>query len=137
MFGDELKAKGWTEITHEWEYAKGDWKIDFDTGHWMIVSTAHNPRVFCVPAPQDSDAKWTVNLIEHLCCMDDERHRLRSALDHIRNIGGSAQDARRLAANALSECNHSWLVNPGVPDGQIGRRYCTICGIKIASERYL
>ena len=46
MFGDELKAKGWTEITHEWEYAKGDWKIDFDTGHWMIVSTAHIPRSF-------------------------------------------------------------------------------------------
>jgi hypothetical protein len=43
MFADDLKAKGWTEITQQWEYAKGDWKIDFDTGHWMIVSTARSP----------------------------------------------------------------------------------------------
>jgi hypothetical protein len=135
MFGDDLKAKGWTEITDGWEYAKGDWKIEFDTGHWMIVSTAHNPRVFCVPAPQEIDAKWTVNLIEHLCSMDDERYRLRSALVQIQNTGGNTQDARALAANALNDCYHAWLVNTGVPDGQLGRLYCTICGRKISSEK--
>jgi hypothetical protein len=24
-------------IEELWEYANGDWKIDFDTGHWMIT----------------------------------------------------------------------------------------------------
>lgn len=134
MFSDDLKAKGWTEITEQWEYAKADWKIDFDTGHWMIISTARSPRVFDVPVPRDYDAKWTVKLIEHLCSMDDERHRLRAALERIIHNDCSVQDSRAAATEALSECYHTWLVNLDVPEGQIGRVYCTVCRQKGPSE---
>ena len=81
MFFDTLKSQGWTELAPEWEYAKGDWHIEFDTGHWMIVSTKHNPRVFSVPAPRDVDSAWTVKLIEHLCRTDDELHQLRAPVE--------------------------------------------------------
>jgi hypothetical protein len=135
MFGDELKAKGWTEITEEWEYAKGDWKIEFDTGHWMIVSTAHNPRVFSVPAPQELDAKWTVKLIEHLCRMDDERHRLRDALARISGHASDVQEVRTEVTEALRVCYHSWLVDLDVPEGQMGRIFCSVSGEKGHSER--
>jgi hypothetical protein len=107
MFADDLKAKGWTEITELWEYAKGDWKIDFDTGHWMIVSTQNNPRVFDVSAPRDYESAWTVNLIEHLCRMDDERHRLREAVKRIRDNPTADPEARFAAAEALGQCYHS------------------------------
>jgi 3D-(3,5/4)-trihydroxycyclohexane-1,2-dione acylhydrolase (decyclizing) len=56
-----------------------------------------------------------------------------TALDKLRN--GGTQDARASAANALSDCYHSWLVNIDIPDGQIGRVFCTICGMKITSKR--
>jgi hypothetical protein len=134
MFADELKRKGWTEIAPLWEYAKGDWKIDFDTGHWMIVSTKRSPRVFDVSAPADYEAAWTVNLIEHLCRMDDERHRLREALTTIRDNPTADAQAHATAAKALQQCYHSWLVNLDVPEGQMGRLYCSVCGQTRPSE---
>ena len=85
MFFDTLRAHGWMELAAEWEYAKGDWKIDFDTGHWMIVSTRHNPRVFDIPVSGELDATWTVKLIEHLCRSDDERYELRQAAQRSRD----------------------------------------------------
>jgi hypothetical protein len=128
MFNDHLKAKGWTEITELWEYAKSDWKIDFDTGHWMIVSNKHNPRVFSVHLPRDYESAWTVNLIEHLCKMEDERHRLRKALEGIRDNPKSAQEVHATAQAALEQCYHSWLVNTKLADGEPGKVYCPICG---------
>jgi hypothetical protein len=128
MFRDDLRARGWTEIAELWEYAKGDWKIDFDTGHWMIVSNKNNPRVFDVHLPGNYESVWTVNLIEHLCEMEDERHRLRKALETIRDQPISDQAARLTAQAALEQCYHSWLVDMSVPVGQIGRVYCLICG---------
>jgi hypothetical protein len=83
MFFHALKTHGWTELAAEWEYAKGDWHIEFDTGHWMIVSTKRNSRVFDVPVPGELDAAWTVKLIEHLCRMDDELRQLREAVERI------------------------------------------------------
>jgi hypothetical protein len=135
MFADDLKAKGWTEITELWEYAKGDWKIDFDTGHWMIVSTKNNPRVFDVSTPREYESAWTVNLIEHLCRMDDERHRIREAVKRIRDNQTAGPQARFAAAEALEQCYHSWLVNLAVPEGQIGRVYCSVCGRTGLSDR--
>jgi hypothetical protein len=128
MFADDLKAKGWTEIAWMLEYAKGDWKIGFDTGHWMIVETKNNPRVFDVHVPDDYSSRWTVNLIEHLCRMEDERQRLRKALEMIRDDPACGEGGRSEAAEALKSCYHNWLVNLKVPQGQKGRLYCCICG---------
>ncbi len=68
-----------------------------------------------------------VNVIEHLCRMEDERARLRSALAAIGNMPG-AGDAARTAAVALGQCYHRWLVNVEVPDGQADRVFCPVCG---------
>jgi len=106
MFGDDLKAKGWTEIAPLWEYAKADWKIDFDTGHWMLVSTKDNPRVFSVHFPRDYESPWTVNLIEHLCKMEDERQRLRKALRDIQDNPHTSEEARATARAALQDCSN-------------------------------
>jgi hypothetical protein len=127
MFFDHLKSKGWTEVAYQWEYTKGDWRIWFDTGHWMIVATKSNPRVFDVHAPHDYESAWTVNLIEHLCRMEDERHRFREALERIRDLPTSDQEARSEVRTALAKCYHSWLVNLEVPEGQMGRFFCPIC----------
>ncbi len=127
MFDHDLKANGWQEIDAAWEYAKGNWKIDFDTGHWMIVSTQHSPRVFNVAVPGDVESRWIVKLIEHLCSMDDERHRLRAALARVRAQNDLA-GAQAAASEALGDCYHSWLVNLAIAEGRMGRVYCTVCG---------
>ena len=71
-----LKEHNWTEIAHNWEYSKGDWVVKRDSSSWWIVGTNLNPRIFDVPEPTSITAVWTVNLIEHLCEMDD-RNRLK------------------------------------------------------------
>jgi hypothetical protein len=129
MFIDKLlKGKGWTEIAPMGEYAKGSWRILFDTSSWMIVSTTSNPRVFDVHVPGDYESSWTVNLIEHLCNMEDERHRLRTAMKGICDNPKSGQEAHSTLAEALARCYHSWLVDIDVPEGRMGRLYCPICG---------
>ena len=124
-----LKARGWTEMAM-WEYAKGDWRVLFDTSSWMIVSTKNNPIVFDVHVPGDYESAWTANLIEHLCRMEDERHRLRQVLVTIRDNASSGEEARSTAMGALQQCYHRWLVNLEVPEDQIGRLYCGVCGHK-------
>ena len=127
MFDDDLKRQGWTEIAKMWEYEKGDWQIHFDTSSWMMVETKYNPRVFDVHVPGDYESRWTVNLIEHLCSMEDERHRLREALERIRDNNSSDQAALSIAKEALEQCYHTWLVHADMPQGQPGRVYCPIC----------
>jgi hypothetical protein len=100
----------------------------------MIVSTKSNPRVFDVHVPGTYESAWTVNLIEHLCSMEDERHRLREVLATIRDNPGSGVEAPSTAMGALQQCYHSWLVNLDVPDGQMGRVYCIVCGQKRQAE---
>ena len=116
MFVDDLKREGWTEIAERGEYTKGDWGIWFDTSSWMVVETKSNPRVFDVHVPGDYESGWTVNLIEHLCKMEDERYRLRKALERIQNSESSDQAARSMAKETLEECYHTWLVNLDVPE---------------------
>jgi len=120
-----LKVRGWTE-TAMWEYAKGDWRVLFDTSSWMIVSTKNNPIVFDIHVPGDYESAWTANLIEHLCRMEDERQRLRDALARIRDA--TDQETRPMAMEALEECYHAWLLNPKVPEGQPERFSCPLCG---------
>jgi hypothetical protein len=124
-----LKAKGWSE-TGLSEYAKGNWRVGFDTSSWMIVSTEHNERVFDVHVPGNYESAWTVNLIEHLCQMEDERGRLRKALERIRDNPTSDADACATAIEALRQCYHTWLVNVDVAEGQRGRVHCPICGAR-------
>jgi hypothetical protein len=125
----KLKAKGWSE-TGLWEYAKRNWIVGFDTSSWMIVSTEDNERVFDVHVPGNYESAWTVNLIEHLCQMDDERRRLRKALERIRGNPTSDAGASATAVEALRQCYHTWLVNVRVPEGQRDRVYCPICGAR-------
>jgi hypothetical protein len=127
-FTDGLKARGWTDNRPDSDYAKGGWAILFDTSSWMIVSTESNPRAFDVHVPGEDESGWTVNLIEHLCRMEDERLRLRKALEGIRGMAGAGEAARSAAAEALAQCYHSWLVNVDVSEGQTGRLDCPICG---------
>jgi hypothetical protein len=97
MFANDLTNRGWTDSRPLSDYAKGNWSIVFDTSSWMIVSTECNPRVFDVPVPGQNESRWTVNLIEHLCRMEDERARLRKALEMVRDLSGAdeAADPRR------------------------------------------
>ena len=129
-----LKARGWSEAGL-WEYAKGSWKVGFDTGSWMIVSTENNERVFDVHVPGHYESAWTVNLVEHLCQMDDERHRLRKALEQTRDNVTSGAEAAAIAVEALQQCYHSWRVNVEIPEDQKGRIYCPICGATELSVR--
>ena len=125
---EALQAKGWTAQTPRGPFTKGDWELDFDTSHWMIVSSRANPRVIDVPAPDEYHAAWIVNLVEHLCRMEDERVRLHRALMAIREMPGAGVEARAAAVGALAGCYHKWLINVEVPEGQLGRVFCPICG---------
>jgi hypothetical protein len=71
-FSEALKQMGWVAVQDWGDFRKGSWIIVFDTGHWMMVGTEQNPRVFDVPVPDSYHAAWTVNLIEHLCATDDK-----------------------------------------------------------------
>ena len=92
---DVFKQKGWIG---DWSGfgggRKGDWEAYLDTSSWMIVSHAKNPRVWDVPMPSESLEGWTVNLIEHLCRMEDERFRLRNTLLEIQIPSPLLKDAK-------------------------------------------
>lgn len=124
MLSDELKAKGWTVLGDGW-YIKGDWKVEMDTSTWLQVSTKHNPRAFDLRVLGVHESRWTANLIEHLCEMEDERHRLRAALETILD---NPRAAIEIARSALNQCYHNWLVNVEIPEKQAGRVYCVVCG---------
>ncbi len=65
MIAAALQAKGWTARTSEGPFLKGDWVLDVDTRHWMIVSSKGIPRVFDVPVPVDRYmVAWTVNAVD-------------------------------------------------------------------------
>jgi hypothetical protein len=106
-FLDALAQHGWTNIsTWQHQYAKGDWKILFDTSSWLIVEAKGNPRVPDVEVTREADtdeavATWTVRLIEHLCALEDERQRLRRSLERVRDAADAAA-AHALAASALN-----------------------------------
>ena len=70
-FIQKLKVNEWNEIIEDTEYHKGNWFIIRDTGSWWMVGTTLNPRVFDVPEAAEYLTQWTVNLIEHLCKMED------------------------------------------------------------------
>lgn len=67
-----LREHHWNEVAYNWEYRKGDWVVRRDSSSWWIVGTKSNPRIFDVPEPSSTTAVWTVNLIEHLCEVDDK-----------------------------------------------------------------
>jgi hypothetical protein len=101
----------------------------FEESDWrrIFVGDVHVPMIFgqrCEPCEHDV---WTVNLIELLCAMEDERQRLRFSLQQIKDSPVEAR-ARALAEDALSQCYHNWLVKRGVPDGDTGSLWCAICG---------
>ncbi len=135
MFADDLKAKGWVENGGNADYTKGGWEILFDTSSWMTLSTESNPNVFDVHVPTAYESRWTANLIEHLCRMEDERARLRQALASIRALPDAGEAARSVAAEALAQCYHRWLVNVAVPEGRMGRVYCPVCGKTAADHQ--
>ena len=116
-----LKLHGWTIAPPPGGLGKGDWRIFHDTSSWMILQTASNPRTFDVAVPDADRIGWTVNLIEHLARIEDERARLRAALAAIRDDPGAGPSAHAAAAAALAECYHQWLV---ASTGEV----CSICG---------
>jgi hypothetical protein len=124
-FGEELKALGWREIG-VCCYEKGDWLFDLDTSSWMDLWTkAKGKPVFTVHVPEVYEARWTAHLIEHLFSIEEERRRLRAALEEIRD---NPLVARQTATLALDQCYHKWLVNLAIPESQMGRVYCDVCG---------
>jgi hypothetical protein len=104
-FLEALARRGWREIDM-WEHAKGDWRVFIDTGSWLLVGTSGNPRAPNVEVTPDADtddaaANWIVDLIEHLCGLEDERQRLRRALEQARDAADGTA-ARLIAVRALS-----------------------------------
>lgn len=89
-----LRAKGWTGRTGL-EYKKGAWEVVFDTSSWMMTFSA-GTRLFDVHVPSEYEARWTANLIEHLCATADENAHLRAALEKVR-LSGSLDEARGYA----------------------------------------
>lgn len=79
LFLKRLKENNWTEVVFDTEYRKGSWFIVRDTGSWWMVGTENNSRVFDVPEPSDYTATWTINLIEHLCKMDEQVSKVTQA----------------------------------------------------------
>jgi len=133
MFVDELKKAGWKDTFRAMEFQKGEWKVLFDTSSWMIVENKSNPRVFDVHVPNEYESRWTLNLIEHLCRMEDERCRLRAALTQISNSSASATVSTEFAKRALKECYHTWIAKVQ-PEHQ-GKVYvCPICGSEKSSR---
>ncbi len=104
-----LKENGWTEVKEDWEYRKENWIALRDTSSWWIVGTDSNPYVFDVPEPMEDESKWTVNLIEHLCKMENERTRLRKGLEYIQNSTKEIQTGE-LTKKTLGNCYHTWLI---------------------------
>ncbi len=128
-FVKELCQNGWSKIPNRWGgFAKGDWEAWFDTSSWMGLETSYSARVGVdVHVPGDYESPWTVRLIEHLFKMEDERQRLREALEKIRDDTTAGQAAHSVARESLEQCYHTWLVNTQVPESQPGRFYCPIC----------
>lgn len=115
-----LKLKGWRSDSPG-HLTKDNWEIIFDTGNWMVLKTASNPRTFDVAVPDAYRSAWTANLIEHLARIEDERTRLRAALATIRDDPGAGPSVLSTVSSALAECYHTWL-------GGGLREECPICG---------
>jgi hypothetical protein len=126
-FEEALKADGWTIDPVTRALVKGGWLIDEDTSSWYELMTKDNPslKVFDIHVPSEYELGWTVNLVEHLCQMEDERQRLRAILAAIRHC---PENGRQLAIDGLKECYHRWLLDEKVPEGTNGRVFCPICG---------
>jgi hypothetical protein len=116
---ETLKENGWTEVKEDWEYRKGNWVILRDTSSWWMIGTDKNPRVFDIHEPKEYESKWTANLIEHLCKMEDERTRLRKCLEYIQSSTKETQTSE-LTKTTLGECYHTWLVINN-------KLYCPVC----------
>jgi hypothetical protein len=122
-FLKQLQNNGWQEVNKDWEYRKGKWVVYRDTSRWFMVGTEANPRVFDVPYPTNTDVSWSVNLIEHLCEMEDERNRLRQGLEQ---IASADNDSQVIAKSLLKTCYHTWITKK---DGTFNY-YCPICSNK-------
>jgi hypothetical protein len=117
-----LRLHGW-KIASPGHLTKGEWQILYDTSTWMILETASNPRTSDVAVPDRYRTGWTVNLIEHLARIEDERARLRAALAAIHDDQAAGPSARSAASAALADCYHKWL-SIGTHDE------CAICGAR-------
>lgn len=127
-FASALKNDEWVEIHESVMYRKGPWELTFDTSSWIEVGTAGNPRVFDVPVPEPRLEQWCVKLIGHLCMMEDERFRLRQALERVAKDNPSTISGSGIAQNALSSCYHTWLVRSKLPETESTMYYCVVCG---------
>lgn len=74
-FLNALKENNWIEVSYDWEYRKGEWIILRDTSSWWMIETTSISRVFDFPEPNDHTAPWTVNLIEHLCSLEELKQK--------------------------------------------------------------
>lgn len=118
-----LKEKGWTEVKEDWEYRKEKWVLLRDTSSWWQICTDSIPVVFDVHEPTEYESGWTVNLIEHLCKMEDERTRLRKCLEHIQSSTKETETSE-LTKKALVECYHKWFfINNNINN----KLHCPIC----------
>jgi len=117
-----LKQSHWVEIIEDWEYRKNNWCVLRDTSSWWMVGTDANPRVFDVPEPLDHEIQWVINLIEHLCKMEDERMRLRNSLQQVLQVSNET-GTTTITKTALTECYHTWLVGNN-------KTYCPVCQAK-------
>jgi hypothetical protein len=130
LFSEDLKKSGWEEIIPDEIYQKGSWKAWYDTSSVLIIENKNNQNIFPIHHPKNSHSNWTVNLIEYLCTLEDERFRLTQALNLILKSNPNTITAE-IAQNTLSSCHHRWH-----PEGDGTIYYCAICGIKKYDEKF-
>ena len=121
-----LRDRGWSEIQKEVKYQKGAWKIVFDTSSYIEIETADNPYLTGYSAPDDYYAVSTVNNIELLCQLEDQRGLYRRALKQISDEAGHLTEAREIAKKALLQCRHNWLIKRD----NNALVFCPICGLE-------
>jgi len=127
-----LQERGWT--SNRLEAVKGEWQLFRDSGEYLVLQTEHNERTFDVGVGLANFyyINWMANVVEHLARMEDERARLRGALESIRADPDSGPSASSAAETALASCYHTWLVDTSDPrygtDTAKAPVFCPVCG---------
>lgn len=121
-----LRRGGWKEEESDWVLTKGHWKVLVDTSSWVQLQCG-DVYAIDIHVPGEYETSWTLNLIEHLCRLEDERQRLRRALVSIAVTDGPASRERTIATKVLKSCYHRWVWILPTPTLGGHKWICLVC----------
>ena len=134
QFTEALVKAGWKQTGGFFsDLIKGEWRIWFDTTSWCNIDTKHYPSINEIHVPNKYELAWTIQLIEHLCNLEDERFHLMQTLNYIAKAPTASENVRYLVNERLSKCYHSYR---GILDKN-NKKYtwhCHVCGHSKSSE---